>query len=525
MLKQINRDTLLRFAIVISKYINVPLEEIDLFKSKEINDRFMHLVQTNNLNTELVLCGEQTYLELLRYIFSIETQKSYRSLKGDSGELYYLTIILAINEQIVKFNDRDNSLENFIFLNDITTPLISLSQKSDFDDRIIYELESAIRFFEFIATSNYSNLLDSFLAKYHISHWKDYLWSIYVIIAISKNEIGILRKEVVNNKANCINASVLDEISIYYNEVIKYSAQDKNDRNTNSDYRMFRNKPIILLQNGDYFVVCVEFLIDKLYNSLYFDFKSITQTSIDINHLFTSEFSEKVLFDSYLKKCVNTNSVAMSEDDCIKNYNPHKRELGAPDYVIYNYSSIILFECKDIRINGEMIEKHDYETIIAEYKEKLFEKTNKRIGITQLTGHIQSIRNGNFHYITDINGDIIVYPILVVSDYKYLGQGLNHIFNKLYKESIIQLKINNENNLPLVVMSFLTLFKYNKLFEEKGFEFFINDYINHIKYGLNQVETFDWYMSEHYQSDVGDIVEHIIKRLLENEKQRYSNEQ
>lgn len=402
-------------------------------------------------------------------------------------------------------------------MHDIISPLINISQQQDFKDRVIYELESAINFFDFIDNSNYSMLYTSFLKMYNISNWREYVITIFGIFAISKYEIGIIKH---NNISKDISKNVLESISLNYNDIVKYSADNRNDRKNNSDYREFRNKPLIKLGNGDYLVFHLEFLIDKLFNCLYFDFKSFNQVKININNLFTSEFSEKTLFNLYIKTCINTSICsALSEQQCKMQYNNSKDELGAPDYLLYNDDSIILFECKDIRINGEYIESHDYDKIQDEFRKKLYEKSSdnkkiKRVGITQLTGHMEFIRYGSCPYLKKVNKDISIYPILVISDYKLVGKGLNDILNEWYRKSIKELKIEHENNTPLIVISFLTLFKYNKLFKEKGFVFFFNEYIKHINAVENQCDTFDWYMSCNYKYDISDISNNIIKKLL-----------
>jgi hypothetical protein len=40
LISQVSRDTLLQFSITIHKYIGISLENIDLFKSKSIQNRF-----------------------------------------------------------------------------------------------------------------------------------------------------------------------------------------------------------------------------------------------------------------------------------------------------------------------------------------------------------------------------------------------------------------------------------------------------------------------------------------------------
>ena len=79
-----------------------------------------------------------------------------------------------------------------------------------------------------------------------------------------------------------------------------------------------------------------------------------------------------------MDKCINESlCCGFSEKVLQQKYSNKENELGPPDYIIIEKANLILFECKDIRINGEIIEKHDYEAIIKEYRTKLYKKLHK----------------------------------------------------------------------------------------------------------------------------------------------------
>lgn len=57
-----------------------------------------------------------------------------------------------------------------------------------------------------------------------------------------------------------ITQSVIDKLSISSEENnIPYSSKDEYDQGGNSDYKMFRDKPLFKLTNGDYVVYIVRF--------------------------------------------------------------------------------------------------------------------------------------------------------------------------------------------------------------------------------------------------------------------------
>lgn len=95
-----------------------------------------------------------------------------------------------------------------------------------------------------------------------------------------------------------------------------------------------------------------------------------------------------------------------------KECSPKQGGLEPPNCLILDDDSCIIFENKDIRIGGDEIEPHDFDSIINIYSNKLYlkkwkwqsgqkvqldETKERRIGITQLTDHIANIRKGNLN--------------------------------------------------------------------------------------------------------------------------------
>jgi hypothetical protein len=189
------------------------------------------------------------------------------------------------------------------------------------------------------------------------------------------------------------------------------------------------------------------------------------------------------------------------------------------DDILYNDNHTLLFECKDIKINGALIETHDYSVIIDEYKNKLYEKTfkyqngekvmlssPKPIGIGQLVENINNIRQGKYgDHNLPITG--IIYPVLVLSDYKILPIGFPDIANDWYCQGLESHNLR-ENNKPLIIMSFITLIVYSNRFQEDGFDYYFEEYYKYIdSIDRTQPEhyiSFDMFM-ERYAFDLKDF--------------------
>ncbi len=536
----IPREMLFNFVGVLNNiYGYATLDKLDLFFSpRSVNNRyFVHqrAIQLINENPkrEYVFSSDSTCMEIMRYAFAYSPVDLQLNLNEEQGEMLFFKLLLAINEQIVAYKPiENNSISKMCFMLSSINSIIHSESVQDVRDRMGLQIELAVYFFKFLLSSEkYRDLYNMFLSCHHINCWEDYIITIYGILAAGHFKSGRIEKNLSIDVDNLITKEVLRSISLPYNTIINFSAVDKNDRNSNSDYRVFRDKPVITLENGDFFIHNIEFMIDRLFNSLYFEFKSYNQHSepeIDITELFTEKFAERIIFDTYLKNCINRKCCqGISEEECRMNYTKRDDELGAPDYIVKEKDSLFIFECKDIRISGEILEMHDYEQLIQEYKNKLFKKPDKkknkthRIGITQLTGHIEAIRKSKFNWY-HVDNNTLIYPVLVLSDYKYLRMGFNVLANEWYQSSIEELGIKHENNKPLIVMTFITFFKYHNLFKKNGFKYYFDSYINSIVYNktdiVKQNQSFDFFMSRNpYHAE---NLEKEVLRILNNKVKR-----
>lgn len=537
----IPREMLFNFVSVLNNiYGDATLNKLDLFfSSKSIYNRrlIFHRVaqlKSENPQREFIFCSDVSCMEIMRYAFAFSPTNIKLNLNEEQGELLFFKLLLLINEDVVAFKPiKNNSTSKMCFMLSSINSTIHLESVQDVRDRIALQIELAIYFFKFLLSSEkYRDLYNMFLSCHHINCWEDYIITIYGILAAGHFKSGRIDKNLSIDVDNLITKEVLSSISLPYNTFVNYSAVDKNDRNSNSDYRVFRDKPVIIMENGDFFIHNIEFMIDRLFNSLYFEFKSYNQlpeTKIDITGLFTDKFAERIIFDTYLNNCINKKCCqGISEEECRMKYTKRDDELGAPDYIVKERDSLFLFECKDIRISGEILGMHDYEQLIQEYKNKLFKKSDKkknktyRIGITQLTGHVEAIRQSKFNWC-QVDEDIHIYPVLVLSDYKNLRMGFNVLANEWYQSSIEELGVKHENNKPLIVMTFITLFKYHNLFKKNGFKYYFDSYIKSITHNktydiLKQNQTFDFFMSR-YPYHAKNLEKEVL-RILNNKVKR-----
>ena len=492
---------------------------------------------------DYVVAFENTSLELLRMAFSIKANKfSSDCFNANIDQLQYKTLklITQINETLTKYrisSKHKNNLPILAYTNSASSyDIICFNQQNEY----LFQLILAYEFFKLIeGNDKYNVLLQEFYNKYQIDNWREYVRTILSVITIAMEHEGTIPNNLSIDPDELINKSVLDELCIDYNiESIPYACKNEYDTIGNSDYKVFRDKPLIKLSNGDYAVHSRPLITDRLYSSLYFDFKTISE-SLSIKHpsisnLFTSEFIEKTLFCGTIQKCINQNkSIGRNESELKAIHKIVDGELGYPDYYISESKGVILFECKDIRLNAWIKEQRDYGLIERELRNKLVSKTYqvdyksrshrsitpKRIGCGQLAGHLASIRKSTFMWDTDLDINVAVYPVLIIADNRMLATGLSNILQRWFEECLINEDVRPEAEKRLIIMSPLTLIKYSDLFRVHGFIKYFEEYyrsVLRIKYDctspFSQLISFEDFMSKH-PFNLQRISDKIMKEL------------
>ena len=509
LISQIPREKAILLAGVLNNFYGTAgLDKLDdFFSSSSINNRLLintllerYLSKKKN-NSSLFWMTSETPIQLLRYSFAYPFSEIRTEAKSNEEvEMLVFRLILLMNEQCTRYKIRqkEKNIENMLFLLSVLNGNMHGQDENVRKDRCIMQLYMAVEFFHFFLNEErYQPIYNAFLAKHNVVSWREYLRSIFAILAVLRFNSGWIPKDLSNDVSRFINPNILNSLSINFSDDIKFFSDGPAEREGNTDYKTFRECPLVRMPNGDFYLFNWEFMVDRLFNSLYFEMKELPidkKLKNAIPGIFTDKFAERIVFDKLVENSASSAYKLYSEDTLRKVYKNKPGELGPPDYLLESENSYILFECKDIRIGGDEIETHDFETVVDIYSNKLYkkkwkyengakcyftsmDKAERRIGITQLTTHLSNIRKGTFKYHhTDSRNKI--YPVLILSDFKYVHRGLTKIANKWYNESLTELNESTDGvlNRPLILMSFITLIKYKKLFIEKGFDFYFEQY-------------------------------------------------
>lgn len=486
-----------------------------------------------------VVCFPQTLLEIMRISFSMKP--STNSMYANNTyrlEFNLIKAIAWINERMMGFsvNNRSNLQQLLITGLGFNKEIQQYQPQDQF--RIVLNL--SVSFFEFISSNEkYASLYNSFLDKYKIRNWTEYVYTLLFLSMQARSGAGFLDLTKDIDPDHLLSKSVLDAISIDLNTVIPYASEDEYDNGGNSDYKVFRDKPIIKISDNEYFIFHTGFVLDRLYFSLYFDFKNLTSGNSQVSKLFTTEFIEKTIFDKLIQQSVSEKRYnSYSEEQCAAQYKPAQGELGCPDFLLQSTTTtnVILFECKDIKINAWVKEQRNYSLLEQELQNKLMLKTwtldsksrthkqkrPRKIGVGQLAGHCANIRRGSFKWGTSISPQATVYPVLFVADNRLVIDGLPNLLADWYQQSLISENVVSDNkNRPLVIMSPLCLLKHCDRFRRDGFEKYFEEYYQHIQDRtgedvdlINANVTFDEYMDT-YRYNLADRFEELKNKLLE----------
>lgn len=540
-LRMISRESAVKLASLLKReYCGQPaIKIVQLLSSTDphyvpLYNHIKRYVETisNERGAEVVVAFDSTPLEFLRVAFSIppSEMKEVSPLKTDELQWRITKLITQINQNLMEFKAPKTSANNIAKLLMVNDASYKDIHEINLNGEFIIQPIQAILFFRLLESDEkYSGLLNAFCGYYGIVSWRQYVKTIYSIALQSyKNGNGIYPVSLVEQNAEFLSRSVLDRIAIDANaEVIPYSSSDEYDNNGNSDYREFKGRPLFKLSNGDYVIHNQVILVDRLYQGLYFDFQYIAnqlaEKHPDISNLFTLEFIEKTLFVGAVGNCIcKCKYTAYDEDGLAAIHKIHQSELGYPDYLIKNKSnkSIVLFECKDIRLNAWIKEQRDYDLLERELKNKIVSKTfnldrehrchkdlskPRRIGIGQLAGHTASIREKQFPWDSNLSDDIKVYPVLVIADNRLIFDGLPRLAQQWYQDCLAAEGVNNpQNECPLIMMSPLTLIKYRNRFLRHGFEHYFEQYYSVISKrpkdtvdSFNNVMSFDTFMAQY----------------------------
>lgn len=331
-------------------------------------------------------------------------------------------------------------------------------------------------FFEFVQDNDkLRDTYSDFLAEYGISDWREYLRTIMSVVALLKFHTGSINLAKLQDEDQLIAETIFKKDSIGIDEII--SEED------NIDYVAFRSRPFIKIAEREYAVIDNNFVMERLYNGLYFTFlelwkKRYPDRGQEFNRIYTTEFSEEYLFDGILKEIAQKRQAFSLTDNECKVIN--KKTDSPPDFYIRNGKKVILFENKDVKIEKAIKEGGRFDELLPEIDKKLVgEEINgkwKVKGVGQLVRNAKRIQDGIFPWDKEADRDSTIYLVLVVADHRQTALGWKNYLDRNLRYEIARQGADGKKIRPLILMDVGTLEVRHGNFEIRGFEHCFEDY-------------------------------------------------
>ena len=558
-LKLYSRNALVRMAAILSLHYGnmcIPDEGHTLFSesSKKHMPYLNTLIKAYYKRFGLVegqkvqVLTYRTSLELWRQIFAIRAEEFTNEVAENDIEWLLFKVILTINEKLVNYNKRKElyKLDELTFLNGFLT-----NDSNHYDIQTI--LQPQMYYFQRLVDFIPSNEVMTKATKVLLHNWGIESWQQYyttiVIIAhetdkyykSKTNGLPIITPKwlELNQESGFLSPSLMEHLYIEEEEYIPYIDEDVSKNELNIDYRRFRSKPFVKLKDGSgYVVINNQLLCERLFNSLFFDFRPLINGSKKSCGFFdyNKRFIEKVLFRNTFFKCIPSACYTFPSP---KSDNTHEQPHEPDFYARTKRGELILVECKAVKMNGECRDDGDYVRLLDELHEKIVLKTRnidksrkdfkgepEPIGVGQLIHHIDSIEADNFQWDSKIPDDVIYYPILVFEDIKLVQKGILSMVNRWFNEEVEKKKdldLKDISCMPVMVVSINTLYLYDELLLKKGLTNVIDSFLrdNAVyddctgEYNLIATADFDEYLRKNPFHKAGDVV-NWIKEMIKN---------
>lgn len=365
-----------------------------------------------------------------------ETKKSNLEIERDIFKAY-----LHLNQ--ISFTDREIEVKRADEESGIQYSPAQVLLKLHFhnNDLINYRVDKlfttqflrALSFFEFLSkTDKCEHLLKKFCKYYKVKDYNEYL----------RRLLGIIHPVLIKDKESHTEIH-LDDIDD--GDFIDKHILSSVDVATDLDFLTLRSKPLYKFKKGKYRIISPLFMIEIIYNGLYFRLKTINKQQPEdkkVNGLYnlkTYNYSEQFALDTLLKEIYGR-----------RYYQKSGKELdeimqGAPDYYVRNGKYAVIFESKDILISKESKQSADFSELMNELRLKLYEnEKGKSKAVKQLVENVKKLLNGKADY--DKNFPIkkgVVFPIIVLHYRMFNAAGLNQIVNQWFREELEQLQEMN----------------------------------------------------------------------------------
>lgn len=360
----------------------------------------------------------------------------------------------------------------------------------DFKDFRLQFLK-AVYFFKFCESNeHFKEYLEVFLKARGVKSWNEYLINLVSVY------IFLLQKDSVKS------VLIFDEKSKNVFQSLENLCIDINNFTASKDFLTIRPKPIYRYSDNELQFLNINFLIDKIYQGIIFDFADILiQNSVTFKGkpitkrqqffgIFGDEFIETHLFYEVMKHVFSHKDYVHYTGDELK----ARFGEGTPDYLIIHKRKVYVFEFKNTIFNGNVKYSFDIKQIKQELDTKFVQNAaGNPKGVTQLVNFIADFAQGRYDEILPHEKtSYIIYPSLVTTDYTFNLPVIYSFILSRFKE-ILRNNPDIKSDLqikPVTLIDFDSLLKFQDFFISKKWTLnhVLNDYQVFLGRGVDEID-------------------------------------
>lgn len=414
--------------------------------------------------------------------------------------------------------NNNNSMEDVSLLIDI--PVVEFKHYKDF----ILQMYKAVKFFEFCEGDEiYSKYLPYFYDDYNVKEWKQYVLRLFSMMEAT-----------LNNPYVTIEGDQQEDRHFFDQYCVNLS-ECRNIWEDNNALSYFRSHFMLKLSRKAYMLLNPNFLVDKFYQGLKFDFfKTLYYHSLknakgkviknyaDFCSEFGSRFSEPVLLYSLMKDVFGEKMDAIFTGEQLK----AKGVQAEPDLYMRIADTLFLFEYKDITLSDDIKFSGDAEEIKKAICDRIckYEDGKAKKGAGQLHYTMENIfMHGSFDAIDPkVEHVKSVFPIIMTTDRSFSALGVNLVVIKEYYKIIKSNAITFSGFISVpIIMDIDTIIKCANRLNNGTFKFeeMLTSYISNNQYNLCPFNSFveDKYLHKK-QIDEGNV-KFLLDGFIENIKE------
>lgn len=424
----------------------------------------------------------------------------------------YLLLINQYNEDQENILNRDfnNQLDPF---NNLAWPSITDQYQFQSPKMDLFDMMRTLTLVDGLLEMNYEQELKKYSTQIGLPIL-DYIVNLFNIIN-DKNYIKLGERETPS-----FFFKIDEKYSYIFSDLVIDIEKIANEEGFNDNYLALKKYPLLSLDNGNYIILNRDFLRNKIYNGLLFDFynrsgiKSAYKIFADFKSKIGKEIAEKRLFKSLLTSIYsNTHHICIfSEND------------SHPDCYLRDNHRIFLIEFKDYMMSSKVIQSFDADKFKNEIDLKFVQNEKGRPkGVSQLANQVKSLWENEYEFDPIYTrgfkkSKIEIYPLVIYTDYQYSIPGINKYLSEIFL-NLIDSEIKFKNVYEPVLININFLFLYSQYIPKNRLDNLIKAYLNKKKIKekeLHKQPTPDkWFHANLSFDDIGISIDKTKKSKID----------